>query len=76
MEADPGGYQMLTHTYMLGRKVVTLLDTGAAANAVTERHAEAEAIVGIDKGRAAQVLGSVVLRVCFTPPWSLLADEP
>eukprot|EP00969_Alexandrium_andersonii_P246095 10874886-Alexandrium_andersonii.AAC.1 len=75
---------------MLGRKILTPFDTGAAANAVTEellvgcinradenglsagdprhpivqleRHPEAEAIVGIAKGRVVQVLGAVVLR--------------
>eukprot|EP00969_Alexandrium_andersonii_P140296 6206575-Alexandrium_andersonii.AAC.1 len=80
---------------MLGRKVVTLLDTGAAVNAVSEelivgcinraqenglsasdprypivqleRHSEAEAVAGIARGRAAQVIGAVALRVRFTP---------
>eukprot|EP00969_Alexandrium_andersonii_P091660 4045841-Alexandrium_andersonii.AAC.1 len=32
---------MLTHTWLLGRKVATLLDGGAAVNAITE-----ELIVG------------------------------
>eukprot|EP00969_Alexandrium_andersonii_P326480 14425672-Alexandrium_andersonii.AAC.1 len=41
MERDQGGYQLLTHTWMMGRKGVALLDSGAAANAVTE-----ELIVG------------------------------
>eukprot|EP00969_Alexandrium_andersonii_P102601 4529298-Alexandrium_andersonii.AAC.1 len=41
MERDQGGYQLLTHTWMMGREVATLLDTGAAVNAVTE-----ELIVG------------------------------
>eukprot|EP00969_Alexandrium_andersonii_P025287 1104935-Alexandrium_andersonii.AAC.1 len=27
---DKGGYQLLTHTWLVGRKVVTLLDGGAA----------------------------------------------
>eukprot|EP00969_Alexandrium_andersonii_P304216 13447695-Alexandrium_andersonii.AAC.1 len=76
---------------MLGRQVVTLLDTGAAANAVSEellvgcinraqenglsasdprypivqleQHGETEAIVGIARGRAVQVIGAVVLRL-------------
>eukprot|EP00969_Alexandrium_andersonii_P079981 3526032-Alexandrium_andersonii.AAC.1 len=34
-DRDKGGYQMLTHTWLMGRKVVTLLDGGAAVNAVT-----------------------------------------
>eukprot|EP00969_Alexandrium_andersonii_P188794 8342892-Alexandrium_andersonii.AAC.1 len=35
-ERDQGGYQLLTHTWMMGRKVVALLDSGAAVNAVAE----------------------------------------
>ena len=37
VDSDPGGYQMLTETYVLGRRVVTLLDYGAAVSAVTEK---------------------------------------
>eukprot|EP00969_Alexandrium_andersonii_P263263 11637234-Alexandrium_andersonii.AAC.1 len=40
-ERDQGGYQLLAHAWVMGRKVVTLLDSGAAVNAVTE-----ELIVG------------------------------
>ena len=36
VDSYPGGYQMLLEPYLLGRRVVTLLDYGAAVSAVTE----------------------------------------
>ena len=48
---DPGGYQMITETTLLGEKVLTLLDSGAGVNAVTK-----ELVVGVTN----QAWGSVL----------------